>query len=184
MFKKIVLAVAAIAGMSFAVATDANAWGLGSAARNLDPSANSRPPLQFQIFCLQNPAECRRSRVSTVSYTPRVRHLLSSINDQVNRQIRPRSEKVDVWSIAATTGDCDDYVMTKRHRLIRAGVPASALRVAVVKTAWGEGHAVLVVKTSSGEYVLDNIRKSIVPRSASGYRYITVASADPAHWSR
>ena len=185
MFKKMIFAMAAAATMSFAVATSANAWSLGSAARPLGHrSAGTNAPLQFQVFCLMNPAECRSSRVSSVAYKGHMADLLQRVNDEVNHQITYRADAKghNVWQIAAKYGNCDDYVMTKRHRLIKAGFPASALRVAVVRTSWGEGHAVLLAETSSGEYVLDNIRKTIVRRGASGYNYLSVSGANPMHW--
>lgn len=174
--------MAAVIGLNLMTVADANALSLGSASRQHKSTAMSTAPLQFQIFCLQNPDECRKSGPNKVSYTPKVKRLLSRINTQVNRQIRPRNEKTDVWQIAAREGDCDDYVMTKRHKLMKAGIPSSALRIAVVKTKWGEGHAVLVVKTSAGDLVLDNIRKTIVSRRASGYRYISMSTANPMQW--
>lgn len=173
---------AAFAGMSAMTATDANALSIGSMSRQQKTAVNTSAPLQFQIFCLQNPNECKTSRSKSVSYTPKVNRLLSRINAQVNRQIKPRNEQVDVWQISAKEGDCDDYVMTKRHRLIQAGIPASALRVAVVKTRQGEGHAVLIVKTNVGDLILDNLRKNIVARKASGYRYIKISTANPLRW--
>lgn len=184
MFKSIMIALSAAAVVTLSAATQANAFGLASATRTVAAHASHVPPLQFQIFCLQNPADCRRSRLSSVAYDGRTRQLLAEVNDQVNRQIKPRTDKgADVWTISSTYGDCDDYAVTKRHKLIRAGMPASALRIAVVRTPRGEGHAVLVVKTSAGEFVLDNLRRSIVSRQASGYRYITTSSADPRRWN-
>lgn len=183
MFKKTIIAVAAIAAFGFAAGA-ASAAPLGSLARQ--HNAKSLPPIQFQIFCIQNPAQCKAGGPSLVSYTPKIKNLITSVNSQVNRQIKPRNEKRDIWQVAYganVEGDCDDYVMTKRHRLIRAGVPASALRIAMVRTKSGEGHAVLLVKTSSGEYVLDNIRKTIVKREQSGYRYVRVSGANPMSWN-
>ena len=49
----------------------------------------------------------------------------------------------------------------------------------MVRTQRGEGHAILLVKTSAGEFALDNLRKTIVQRSETGYRYVSVASANP-----
>ena len=193
MLKSFLIAFSAVASLALSVATEANAFGTASAARAMGPkpadikpvrpNTSQAPPLQFQIFCLQNPADCRRSRLTSIAYDAHTQRLLASINDEVNRQIKPRADKGrDVWTISSTYGDCDDYAITKRHKLIKAGVPASALRMAVVRTPKGEGHAVLVVKTSSGELVLDNLRSAIVSRAASGYRYLTVASGDPHRW--
>ncbi len=193
MFKSFLIAFSAVASVTLSLAGEANAFGTASAARAMaprpadmkqsGPKLGNAPPLQFQIFCLQNPADCRRSRLTSIAYDERTRHLLAEINTQVNSQIKPRTDNGrDVWTISSTFGDCDDYAITKRHKLIRAGVPASALRMAVVRTAKGEGHAVLVVKTNAGEFVLDNLRSMIVSRQESGYHYITVASDDPHRW--
>ncbi|MCO6187237.1 transglutaminase-like cysteine peptidase [Rhizobium sp. L1K21] len=183
MYKKLGLAFVAAVGMSLLTVADASAISLGSASRQHNSTARSNAPLQFQLFCLQNPADCRSSGPAKISYTSKVRKLLTQVNSQVNRQIKPRREKTDVWQISTREGDCDDYVMTKRHKLMAAGIPSSALRIAVVKTKKGAGHAVLVVKTSAGELVLDNLRKNIVSRQASGYRYVTVSSANPMRWN-
>ena len=71
----------------------------------------------------------------------------------------------------------------KRRALIKAGLPASSLRIAYVKTRAGVGHAILVVKTSKGDYVLDNLNRSVRPLSQSGYRIISISGADPMKWS-
>ncbi|SMD15654.1 transglutaminase-like cysteine peptidase [Rhizobium sp. RU36D] len=184
MMKKALGALAVFAAIASTQIGTVNAAPLGSLARQHDFSGKKLPPLQFQLFCIEHPDQCKASSVSQVSYSPKIKNIISSVNSSVNRQIKPKQDKSDVWRISATEGDCDDYVMTKRQRLIRAGLPASALRVAVVRTQSGEGHAVLLVKTSSGEYVLDNLRPNIVKRHQSGYRYISVSSSDPMKWTR
>lgn len=166
MLRKIMIAL--VAALTFGSAALPEAQAFGYRGRQ---SANSAP-LAYHLFCLKNPGECRTSRRAVVAYTPKIRALLVQVNNQVNRSIKPRYEKGDTWSINPAYGDCDDYVMTKRHKLLRAGVPASALKIAVVRTRRGEGHAVLIVKTTAGEFALDNIRKSIVRRHQTGYRFL------------
>lgn len=190
MIRKLFIVLAAIATLGASTITSAHAIGLGSAARGAGttkhlslPRAGQVAPLAYQIFCLRNRSECTPGTVSSVSYTSNIRAKLASVNRSVNRSIRPLNERRDVWSLNPTFGDCDDYVMTKRSKLIRAGVPSGALRVAVVRTPEGIGHAVLLVKTSTGEYVLDNLRSTIVKREQSGYRFLKIASSDPAKWS-
>jgi predicted transglutaminase-like cysteine proteinase len=73
-------------------------------------------------------------------------------------------------------------VITKRSRLIGMGLPAGALRIAYAKTSSGEGHAVLIVKTNKGDYVLDNRTSSIRPKSQSGLRFISISTANPKKW--
>lgn len=62
----------------------------------------------------------------------------------------------DLWSEANGTGDCEDFVLEKRRRLLALGVPPQAPRTvtASIKTSqFGHerGHAALVVLTREGE---------------------------------
>ena len=57
-------------------------------------------------------------------------------------------------------------------KLIAAGLPSKSLQIAHVKTRRGEGHAVLVVNTNRGKFVLDNLTQSIKPLGRTGYRVV------------
>ena len=183
MFRTLKYIALAIAAMSFVSALPAAASNNGIRQRAQNVAVAKLPPLAFQLYCLKHPDDCKRSRHGQVAYTPRLRATLEAVNTSVNRSIKPLRERRDVWSLNPARGDCDDYVMTKRHRLIKAGIPSGALRVAVVRTWSGEGHAILVVKTTAGDLVLDNLRKTIVKRSQAGYRAVSMASADPYSWN-
>jgi predicted transglutaminase-like cysteine proteinase len=74
-------------------------------------------------------------------------------------------------------------VLAKRRALIKAGFSPSALRIAYVTTSSGEGHAILVVKTSRGDMVLDNLNGTVRPLSQSGYHIISMSGANPRDWS-
>ncbi|WP_181702711.1 transglutaminase-like cysteine peptidase [Chthonobacter albigriseus] len=119
-------------------------------------------PMGFAVFCAEHPAQCAASESpSLVALDTDAFALISRVNRSVNAAIRLRPDTgkgplKDVWSLEPRTGDCEDFVLTKRSRLIAAGFPASALLVAVAQTRAGEGHAVLVVRTDSGDLVLDN----------------------------
>jgi predicted transglutaminase-like cysteine proteinase len=62
--------------------------------------------------------------------------------------------------------------LLKRRSLIAAGFPRAALLITVVKQENGEGHSVLTVKTSLGDYVLDNLTDRVKPWSATPYRFV------------
>lgn len=90
-----------------------------------------------------------------------------AINRRVNGEISKASDqsqfgRSDFWArplgraAARGKGDCEDYVLQKRAELIEAGVPEGALSIAIAKTRRWEVHAVLLIATPSGEYVLDN----------------------------
>ncbi len=144
--------------------------------------ASSSAPLGFQLLCLQHPEECRGGGSSSVSLTDSLLGTIERINAQVNRAIRPQNDRGgDIWTVGASSGDCEDYVLSKRRALIRAGLPPSSLRIAYVK-AQGIDHAILVVKTDVSDLVLDNLAANIVPLRNTGYRVIAISSADPMIW--
>jgi len=66
------------------------------------------------------------------------------------------------WAVVGDKGDCDDYMLTKRAELIADGWPVDSLLPAVCDTAGGR-HAVLVVVTDRGDYVLDNRYPEVMP---------------------
>jgi len=136
-------------------------------------------------MCLQKPDECTGGGRIQVDVTKNVMATLRRVNSDVNRTIKPRYDTVgtDVWSVNATSGDCEDYVVAKRRALIKAGIPASALRIAYTKTRAGEGHAILLVKTNGSSLVLDNLTAAIKPLSQTGYRIIAASGANPLSWS-
>jgi predicted transglutaminase-like cysteine proteinase len=51
-----------------------------------------------------------------------------------------------------------------------------------VKTSEGEGHAILIVKTDQGDYVLDNLARSLLSLRKSGYQVLSMSGADPLVW--
>lgn len=180
MFKKLVIAVAAVVTMT----TSAGAFNMG-ATRSMKPQVirSSTAPMAYQIFCARFASECAAGGRGSISYNSSTAALIKKVNDSVNRTMRYRSDQGEVWKIGSSSGDCEDFALTKRSRLIRAGLPAGALRMATATTSKGEAHAVLIVKTDKGEFVLDNIRKSVVRRSESGYTYNRIATADPRRWN-
>ncbi|NBB66094.1 hypothetical protein GVN18_43290 [Pseudomonas sp. ODNR1LW] len=104
---------------------------------------------------------------------------ISDINRQVNRQIRSGSdERVygvgDYWAVPTgdrARGDCEDFVLAKRRALMHAGYPVEALSIAVVETRWGEVHAVLLVATDRGDFVLDNLTGRISRWDEVNYKW-------------
>lgn len=148
-------------------------------------SVSSRGPMSFQIFCGFNPRECLPGGEHKVALDTNTMRILSRVNSRVNRAIRPKldSPLVQVWRINPSAGDCKSYAISKRHELIRAGLPASALRIAYVKTREGMGHAVLVVKTDQGDLTLDNLVGEIKSFNQAGYRVVAISGADPRRWS-
>lgn len=138
------------------------------------------PPAGFQFYCLKN--DCSRSGAASVPYSKALMSDLRKVTASVNRSIRYRSEKGEKWSVNVSSGDCEDFALTKRARLIRMGYPTSALRMAVGHTSKGEYHAFLVVVTDKGKFVLDNLTNEVLTIGRSGLRIRKMASADPMVW--
>jgi predicted transglutaminase-like cysteine proteinase len=139
-------------------------------------------PLGYQLFCLTNPHHCRGGGASEVGYTEDLGRLLQQVNAGINRAIRPRSDRRDTWSIGVSQGDCEEYALAKRAELVRLGVPASAVRIAMATTRSGQGHAVVVVRTDAGDLVLDNLTSSIKNWNETGLRWVAIAGANGRAW--
>lgn len=140
-------------------------------------------PLALQFFCAENPRECASGGSSKVTMTPNLMGVLKQVNGHVNRAIRPVADSSDQWNLNPQSGDCEDFVLSKRSALVRSGVSAGALRIAYTHTRRGEPHAVLVVRTSEGDFVLDNLTDSIKTVRASGYTIRSMSSPNPTRWT-
>ena len=179
---------AAIAGFAMAVSMfstgGAAAYTAGVSTVGLNSVQTAAiTPLSMQYFCAQNRSECASGGRSQVAMTPNLMAVLKQVNVHVNRTIRPERDTADIWELNPTSGDCEDYVLSKRSALIRQGVSSGALRIAYTHTRRGEPHAVLVVRTSQGDYVLDNLTNSIKTVRASGYNIRTMSTANPTNWT-
>lgn len=141
-------------------------------------------PLGYQLMCLKHPEQCRGGGKQEIRLDDAVMAQIKRVNSAVNRAITPRNDiGGDNWNPNATVGDCEDYVLAKRRKLIDAGFPPSALRIAYVITRKGEEHAVLVVNTQAGGLVLDNLTAGIREFRETGYRLVSMQGANPDQWS-
>lgn len=194
MRKYILAAAAIIICLTFSV-TDANAIiGLKKSLDKL-PSAtamatggSTKAPYAHAALCRKNGEACRGGGSSRVKLTTARWNTLKSVNNNINRSIRSRSDRSthgrsDVWTVGGKFGDCEDFALAKRQLLMDKGIPGSAISVAVVRTRGGIGHAVLVVRTDHGDFVLDNRRHSILGWNRTGYRYYKItAPRNPRSW--
>lgn len=147
-------------------------------------------PFQHVRFCIRYPADCKSDPTETqrVDLNDETSKLLDRVNRDVNAAINPMAKGYGVdlqdgWTISPLMGDCNDYAVTKRHELLQNGLPARALRLSVVQTASGIGHLVLVVVTSKGDLVLDNLTETIRSWQNTGYHWLKIQSAmDARFW--
>lgn len=78
------------------------------------------------------------------------------INYDTNQAVTPMTDKdiygvEEYWAYLDKVGDCEDYVLLKRRKLIDAGFSPSDLLITVVLQPNGDGHAVLTVRTDRGD---------------------------------
>lgn len=123
----------------------------------------------------------KRADETTPRMTPKLWSLLNRVNGDINGAIEARTDMAnygveDYWNTPLEegrhSGDCEDYVLEKQRALLAAGVPRRALNIGLVTTNWGESHAVLLVATSEGEYVLDSLSPWIVSWRQAPYRWV------------
>jgi predicted transglutaminase-like cysteine proteinase len=143
-------------------------------------------------FCVQNPDECEAStHVSSTqaAATTDAVEQARQINELVNNAIEPQSDDAkatgDVWTLAPSAGDCDDYAVTKRSFLIKAGWSAANVLLAHVVTRQGIDHLVTIIRTDDGDFVLDNLDRTVRAVHEVRYRWVSVQSAEnPRFWHR
>lgn len=102
--------------------------------------------------------------------------LAKSVNHEVNESTSYRSDlslyqRAEHWEPAAGEGDCEDYALAKRAALLKAGADLDDLRLATCWCEDGGYHAVLVVTTDEGEFVLDNRYQDPMPRQLLPYKW-------------
>ena len=143
-------------------------------------------PFSFAKFCLDYPRECPASGgAARVALTAARMAELDAVNRAVNGAIipTPDTSKLRYWHLNVAAGDCNSFAIQKRHDLLQRGWPAGALALTVARTASGEGHLVVTVRTDQGDLVLDNLRSRIVSWRQTGYRFIMRQSAaNPQFW--
>ncbi|WP_309084514.1 transglutaminase-like cysteine peptidase [Chelativorans sp.] len=161
-----------------------------SAGDFMPTGSRTSQPIGHYELCLRDPAECRNEEAARapIDLTRELWAVLVEVNNTVNTSVMPTTDAErwgieEYWSYPDIYGDCEDYVLEKRRLLIKAGVPAGNLLITVVRQPNGNGHAVLTVNTSMGDFVLDNMESLILPWSETQYQYLKRQSTrDPARW--
>jgi predicted transglutaminase-like cysteine proteinase len=184
----------AVLGLSLAVlGAHAQAQTLAALPSASKPIVNmglAKPIQGWAKFCEKFPSEClvNRAEPEAIELTPQVWKTIVSVNQRVNSTIKAITDAdqwgvVDVWGFPDTgKGDCEDYQLLKRRMLSESGLPRRAMRMTVVIDELGEGHAVLVIRTTQGDYVLDNKTSSVLAWHRTGYVFVKRESQDTVGW--
>lgn len=148
-------------------------------------------PYGWVDFCNRYAGECDGAvlQPADIAATPSAMKDIEKVNRSVNASVTSVTDMdhwgvVDRWDYPTDgKGDCEDYALEKRRLLISRGYPRQALLMTVVKDHAGEGHAILTVKTTRGEYALDNLSDKVLRWDETGYRFIKRQSQeDPNRW--
>ena len=153
-----------------------------------------RPPYGFERFCKRDRAYCAppksRRPGATVTASRDLIERLAAFNRSVNAEFEPSEDKEiygvsDHWTFPTLHADCEDYVLVKQARLLKAGWPREALLIGVVVGEQSPFHAVLIVRTTKGELVLDNMSDELLDWRDTGYTFVIRQSAEtPERWVR
>lgn len=170
------LMLAALASLTWA--------GTAQAGANLmQTGARTTQPVGHYEFCQRDPGECaQKSSGRPVELTRSLWAAMVDINNTVNVMVEPKTDmeiwgREELWSYPEKVGDCEDYVLEKRRELMKLGVPAGNLLITVVRQPNGDGHAVLTVNTTRGDYILDNLEPRVLAWTDTDYTYLKRQSA-------
>ncbi len=161
-----------------------------AAGRFMQTGAITSQPIGHYEFCQSHPGECgaHATDPSAAKVTEFGWKLVQKINSQVNQTIIPMTDqdlfgRQEVWAYPTDAGDCEDYVLEKRRDLIKKGFSPADLLITVVRKPDGEGHAVLTLHTTAGDYVLDNLDNQVKLWSQTPYRFLKrQASFNSGRW--
>lgn len=165
---------------------------LGLMMKRISFSNYTLPPMAYTQFCMRYADQCKPQRMvfrgGPAHLTAERWDDLRVVNRTVNASIIPERNTEGLagekWLISPTSGDCNDYAVTKRSQLLARGWPARTLLLSEVVTSWGEHHLILVVRTSAGDFVLDNMTPQIRPWARAPYQWVRIQTPkNPNYWA-
>lgn len=169
----------ALLSMILALPLGTLAGAVNAAEPFMHTGGRTTQPVGHYDFCQREPVECRQTtpKQPPIPLTRKLWAAMVDVNNTVNTMVAPETDmqiwgKEEVWSYPDRVGDCEDYVLEKRRELMKLGVPAGAVLITVVRQRSGDGHAVLTVRTSNGDYILDNLEPRILAWDATDYTFL------------
>lgn len=152
--------------------------------------------MQFQVdapdgaaaFCKTSQWACSRFSGKTMSAEV-LFQTAKATNLNINRQV-PQIEDIDQYGVrehwalpGRKGGDCEDFALLKKRSLLDQGFASDRLLIATVLDRSGQNHAVLIVRTASGDYVLDNTTDAVKLWNKTGYSFLKIQDpANPRNW--
>ena len=146
-------------------------------------------PAGFSGICARYAWACSNSGQGNVRAGKTMLSIAKSVNARFNRSIAPRTDqqaygRSEYWTLPDRgVGDCEDYALAKQKALIEQGVPPNRLYLATVVGSPQDPHMVLVMRTDSGDYVLDNLSGRVKSWQATRYTFMKMQnSRDRRRW--
>ncbi len=180
----------AISATSLLMAIAPSAVANATSPLAMQTGGTTSQPIGHYEFCHVHAGDCARK--FRKSAAPRLTdygwQIVREINLAVNKAIIPMTDqelfgREEVWEYPVDAGDCEDFVLEKRRKLIAEGIPENDLLITVVRKPDGEGHAVLTVRTAEGDYILDNLDNRVKLWTETPYRYLKRQSiTDAGRW--
>lgn len=159
------------------------------ASPHLTRYSGGSAPVGFAGLCARYAWACSNSGQGNVRAGKTMLSVARSVNARLNRSIAPRTDqqaygRSEYWTLPDRgVGDCEDYALAKQKALIEQGVPPNRLYLAAVVGSPQDPHMVLVMRTDSGDYVLDNLSARVKPWQATRYTFLKMQSSrDRRRW--
>jgi predicted transglutaminase-like cysteine proteinase len=160
-----------------------------AAFTEMNEKANS--PKGWEAFCGRYADECQGDAVAPrkIELTDEKGNAVVRANKWVNDNINPMTDRghwgtINKWVYPDDGyGDCKAYTLLKRRLLTEVGFPHEALLITVVWTKQNQGHAVLIVRTDKGDYVLDNLTPNVLLWTQTTHDYAKrQPPSNPTEW--
>jgi len=157
-----------------------------SASEAVAPSSQT-PPAPSQAESPVAPGDREPPVYPRVQLTQSQYQVLTRINTLVNRVIRPTTDEAyyqveDYWVAPGladgVAGDCEDYALEKWTLLRQQGFPAAAMSLAMVSLPDDKQHVLLIITTTDGDYILDNLSAWVKPWTQTYYSWMTRQGPD------
>ena len=123
-------------------------------------------------FCNDHPDECIPSDQPPLAlvFNPTMMETLRAVNMLANfttNYVEDQKQygREEYWAYPEGQGDCEDFALLKKKMLIERGFVPSALLITTAFNEQGEGHAFLTIRTTQGDFALDNADSEIMPLS-------------------
>jgi predicted transglutaminase-like cysteine proteinase len=144
----------------------------------------------YADFCRRHVSACRLDGAGQIRWEASTVQAVQAINSAVNGEIRFAHDREsygaeDYWALPLDgAGDCEDMALEKRSRLVAAGFPGAALRLALVfHPNELASHCVLTAETTKGTFILDSRDNAMRRWDRSGYLFEARERADGL-WDR